>query len=269
MKRVICALSISLLTITLGTAIAEPQLSLDCLPENLATIDDLWVFGSLKWDSPGQYADVYLVVIDDAWEIRFVTPGCDELLDIETPFYTDLWTCRDYEIVDYPLGEYSGEMLAFAGTPQHYWLGLVLTEPGTTHFACQPTFFDFTALESPTTWSNGDGNYTELRFENNRWRVMEFELTLEGTETHYGLDGQVMFSCPASRTIERNPEWELNAEGCGIFEWNEADNSNYYRLYITIGYHRGHAVVDASYSSGHTGSYGRYTRCSLDTRLEP
>ncbi len=267
MKRIVCAMSICLLGISLGTAVAEPQLSLEIYPEEMELRRYLRVWGSLRWDTPDALTDVYLAIIDEAGTVRFLSADLFDPISTPVPYISPLFVGEGSSVDNHFFGAFRGDILAFSSTTGSYLIALALTETDALNLVCEPAFatFQMTVVDPPRTWRDSRNNYATFEHRSARWYLTDIHLEVphEWTYVYYDHEGS---SGSDMTHFDRRGSWELDADGCGYLTLASATLG--LNVYLTV--YPDYASANAYGYNRNTLPNGAYIEnWSLSTTLRP
>ncbi|MCD6327852.1 hypothetical protein J7M28_09895 [bacterium] len=283
MKQSFCAMGILLLSMFAGLAMADPQLSVSLNWDDISTVDDLQIFGSVEWNEPDLLTDVYLAAMDDTGAIRFFYEGCPAPQPRAIPFRSQLFLPQGHSIDSYLLAEFGGEMLAFSSVPGSYWIMLALTHRGYLDLACEPVFapFEIHEPEPPCTFSDAAGNLAIFNYKNRRWHLVKLYVEILYWRTEYNSQGWSS-SGPGVLRLTYEDRVTLDENGFGSHEWPDAwswddgggswhGSYEYWTRDVTIDITPASAVVTGYWDQYKKhGSYYRFSaHGTLETELTP
>ena len=186
MRQIFSAMSILLLSMSIGTATAESQLSVTLSSDEISLFDEVQVFGSVEWDQSDLLTDVYLAVLDDTGTIRFFYPGCPAPQARPTPFRGQIYIPQNFAISDYFLAAFGGQILATSSSLGEYWIVLALTHRGYLDLACEPAFAELRITRvRPRTWRDNGPNYATFDYIDHHWYLTKVNLEINHTWSTY------------------------------------------------------------------------------------
>lgn len=269
MKRIVYTLSICLVSVIAGTAVAEPELSIALSRNEISVAEEIDVFGTVEWDHAGLLTDVYLAVMDDAGSLRFFYPGCAAPQPCPTPYLGQLFLPQGFAAENYFLDRFTGEMFAFSSVPATYYVLLALTRRGYLDMVCEPAFAEIRITPvQPRTWRDSGPNYVTFDYIDHRWLMTEVNLEVNHTWSAE-VDGQTWSGSDIDYFVQQG-RWELNDVGPTEFTWHDEGGSPLgLWVYLTVYEDYASALADGYDRQTLPPDGARIEEWSLYTTLRP
>lgn len=259
MKAIVCAAILLASTAALGMPIEIPYwVTLECQPVNLPTTGHLDALGSLAWFTFGpRYFDVYLGVIDERSQIRFISSADGDLSEVPVPLIGNLELIMlGTQYDDYLLSRIPCRQVAFSGLEGTYQLGLAVVDAGTYDFAFEPSYCDFVVLPQKVWLSDGYRNSMQMVFMDDHWYITDIYLIIDywwqkwatGAESVGPFDDDY-------ESVQLHPDFRLDDDGCGIYEvqYNRVGD-----VHVMIEVCPGFALVWAEYEDQYDDWFSHY-----------
>ena len=249
-KHIVCVIGICLLGISLGTAVAEPQLSLEVYPEEMELERYLRVWGSLRWDVPDALTDVHLAVIDEVGATRFLSPDMFDPLLTPVPFISSLYIAEGSSVDNHFFGAFLGDILAFSSNTGSYLVALALTEFDTLDLVCPPALAEFHFYEGPSqrTWTGASGAFAKFTYRNGHWHLTEASISVYVSIACY-IGGTWRYS-GQNYTARISGDWVMDDYGRGYIYEEVYASPWHYIMTIRVYYSSASIKADVSYMSG-------------------
>lgn len=231
-------------------ATSESSMSLVLDPNVTEDQERVSISGSLYWDGPTMLTDLYLVVMDESFSIRFVRPNLQLPLECPTPYINRLTIPEGYSITGCCLESHQVWALAFSEIPGDYTLILALVESGTLNLVDELAVARLEVYPSPRIWEREWGYriYDRVRMDYVRheglWHLKEASivvpLAIQGGSSPF----QGEFVC------EMTGDWELPKNDVATFYESGSRWGYTYSMRVSVYPDRAELWGEVSYKSG-------------------
>ncbi|HUT02605.1 MAG TPA: hypothetical protein VM163_01780 [bacterium] len=186
--RFLCLLTVLLLGLT-STASAAGHLGLTLSTDSVVMSDSLGLWGSLTWDGPDVFADLFLFVLDDYGDFGFLYPECTRPQPCPTQFMGNVFVPSGATVEYHYIGGFPVERFVLQEPFGRHQVGIAMTERGTLNIIAGPVFEDFEILPSPLVWRGSNDAYIRFEYDETEgvWALVEAGIGVR-------IDVQVLYS---------------------------------------------------------------------------